>query len=240
MLKPGRILFVVLLIASVKPASAQITFPKGNSIDTVSGSLLMYFETQVIFNTHKFKVTDYSWQKISDSLDNRWLVTACFNGDCRDSLLWQGNFISDYGYNDSTCFLAFHVESHGNTGISAIKYKVYNRNNPADSGIISVRVRYINLTGIEKINTSSNAFSVYPNPVSDEIFIETPNNSHKIYTVTLYDLCGKKIDLEQKINFDNKNNCLISLKELNLSKGMYLLGITKEEQATEMHKIMIR
>jgi len=240
MIELRKAFWAIALIFTFGFTKAQLTFPNGSSIDTVSNSLLMYYETQVIFNTGNFKANDYSWQKISDSLDKRWLVTACFNGDCRDSLLWEGDFLTDYGYNDTTCFIAFHVESHGYDGTSQINYKVFNKKNPSDSGLIIVHVSYINPLSIKNIVWKTEKYLVFPNPASEIVHVESKTKGKvKDPKISLIGIEGKEYDITRSIYSSYYDKYIINIKELNLTSGIYFLNVNSEEGNSEMHKILI-
>jgi len=183
-----QLIFAYFILSSVGFASAQIKFPNGNVLNLYTANNLMYLETRIIFNTGKYKADDYRWEKISDSLHNKWFVTACFNGDCRNDLLQSGNFMSDFGLNDTTCFIAFHVETFGFNGSSVIKYKVYNKNNPSDSAHLIYNIHYTDEAAIQK---PAHAQIRIVNPVRNVISILNVNEP--IEEVILMDYQGKEV-----------------------------------------------
>lgn len=151
---------------------SQISLPQGNTLNLVTSSDYIYLETRILFTTGKYKSEDYCWNKISDSLDTRWTVSSCFNGDCKNDLLQMGCFIKDYGLNDSTCFIAFHVGSNLYEGKSVIKYSVYNKNVLTDNAELIFNITYRNTTGID-LNGTQEVLSVFPNPAAGKLEIKT-------------------------------------------------------------------
>ncbi len=213
-----------LLIAPLcNKVFAQISFPNGNVLNLNTTNGFLYLETRVFFHTGNFKSDDYAWNKISDSLDSNWLVTACFNGDCKDDLVQSGNFIKDYGLNDTTCFIAFHVETHGYNGTSVIKYKVFNKNNIADSAHLIFNITYMNATGINEL--IQNDFDFYPSPAINNLTIQTKTDLQNTDVKVLNVLGG--IQFEKTISFfGNKTQLDIS----NLIQGVYFIVIKANDK----------
>jgi len=177
--------FLILVCFGMKDLKAQITFPQGNTLNLNSRNELMYLETRILFQTGKFKASDYRWSKIYDSLDSRWFVTSCFNGDCRNDLLQSGNFVTDFGIKDTLCFIAFHVETKGISGYSKIRYRVYNTKLPSDSADLIYNITYTNPLKIEDNFIKGVIIS---NPVSNKIYLH--NLSERPQTIRLIDLQG--------------------------------------------------
>ncbi len=195
--------------------TAQLSFPNGNVLNLKTSEQYLYIETRMIFYTGKFKANDYNWDKNLDSLDSNWFVTACFNGDCKNDLLQSGTFLKDFGLNDTTCFIAFHVETHEYTGTSKIIYRVFNKNNPLDSATLYFNISYSKPSGMNDL--MGNNLNIYPNPVTNKINIETAldlqNATLKIVN-SLGEIVTKK-QLNSDTDFDVSN----------LKNGVYFLNI---------------
>lgn len=86
-------------------------------------------------------------------------------------------------------------------------------------------------------NTSfSNAdFVLYPNPASDFVQINLQNDSDKIKNVTIYDMVGKAITSATDIN---SSEAKIATSEL--SKGLYLIEITSNNNLKQTKKLIIK
>ncbi|MGZ5244262.1 MAG: T9SS type A sorting domain-containing protein [Bacteroidia bacterium] len=226
-----KLLIIFTLLFGFSEARAQISFPKSNVIDTVIHVDLAYYETQVIFHTGKYKSSDYLYKKISDSLDPNWFVTACFNGDCRNELEQGGKFLSEFGLNDTTCFIAFHVESHDINGKSRIRYKVINSKDSTDQAILDVTVTYISTTGFEQTAAEGLQVKCYPNPASQFVNIYTGIISD--FEVSIYNLQGK-ILLNQQFSSTNQ----ASINTAQLPKGMYFIQVANGRNSST-RKILI-
>lgn len=217
----NSICLLLFVVVQSKNASAQLSFPNGKELYLNTSTEMLYIETRVLFNTGKFKANDYNWEKIMDSLDSRWFVTACFNGDCKNDLLQSGTFIKDFGINDTTCFIAFHVETFEYSGSSKIIYHIYHKNNRLDSATVTYQINYLKPSGIDDL--TSHNLNVYPNPADNKISIQSgtylPNISIKIFN------CLGKLVIEQSLNR------LTDLDISNLEKGVYFLHILSSNQS---------
>jgi hypothetical protein len=205
----------ILIIAASKMLTAQLSFPNGNVLNLKTSEQYLYIETQILFNTGKFKANDYSWDKKLDSIDSKWFVTACFNGDCKNDLLQSGTFLKDFGLNDTTCFIAFHVETHEYTGTSKIIYRVFNKNNPLDSATLYFNISYSKPSGMNDL--MENNLNIYPNPVTNKINIETMLDLQNA-TLKIVNSLGEIVMKKQLISdtgFDVSN----------LKNGVYFLNI---------------
>lgn len=216
-----RVLLVVaffgLTLGNVK---AQIKFPTGNILNINSSNELMYSETRILFTTGKYKANDYHWSKQMDSLDNRWYVTVCFNGDCRNDLLQNGNFVTEFGINDTTCFIAFHVETKGFNGVSKIKYKVYNNKMPSDSAELNYTITYTNPLTTQSL--LANQIQI-PNPIAG--WIKINNLSEKPDVIILRDASGRTV--KQWTDWDNSFNT-IELPVQEIEAGYYNLWFSSK------------
>ncbi len=76
---------------------------------------------------------------------------------------------------------------------------------------------------MEEENTISNQLSVYPNPVSDKLYIRNITNGLKNAAVSIVDINGQLIKKVLNVN----ENQYIDISEL--AKGYYLLRIETAE-----------
>jgi hypothetical protein len=210
-----KTIFSLLIVINLSnTAKAQLSFPNGNTLNLISSSDYLYLETRIFFHTGMYKSDDYLWEKISDSININWSVSACFNGDCKNDLLQSGNFIKDYGLNDTTGFIAFHVEPHEYVCTSVIKYKIYNKNNNNDKADLIFNISYTKTMGINGITTSD--FLIYPNPISTSIILQSDIDLVNA-EVSILNLLGETV-LSR-----NTNNGMLDISELN--KGIYFLHV---------------
>jgi hypothetical protein len=211
-----RMLILITILIQYSKSQAQLRFPNGNVLDLRTSNNFLYLETRILFNTGEYKSSDYNWVKLSDSLDPNWFVTACFNGECRTELSPNGSFLSDYGIDDTTCFIAFHVETYDFDGKSVIKYRVYNKNNISDQSDL-----IFNITFEDKSNIDMNEASTFRvmNPVRNEIIIESKDS---LQEVLLYDNLGRLVSSWDNAVFEN-GRTRISLPPLN--GGLFVLRV---------------
>jgi hypothetical protein len=121
------------------------------------------------------------------------------------------------------------------TGVScqdSIRYTFWNSNDVNDS--VSIVVVYAasdvfsveeNTVGIDKI---------YPNPANQFVFIELSEQNIDGLTVELYNLLGSKV----RSTVVNSNR--IQLNVANLHAGIYLCTISKNGEAVETRKIVVK
>ena len=204
---------------------AQLSFPKGTELNLNTTNNFLYEETRIFFNTAKYSPNDYRWEKISDSLDKRWFVTACFNGDCKNDLLQSGSFMKDFGINDTTCFIAFHVETFDSTGVSVIKYNVYNKYDSSDKANLIFNISDSNFVEVNSMNFAhvikNNSISIFPNPASSTLTIQSGIDLGDS-DINLFNQLGEKVFV--KI-IDN-----LTINISNISKGIYFLQVKHENK----------
>lgn len=217
-LYPKRVYLILFLLFEFNGLYAQLIFPKGNQLNLVTNVSFMYEETVIKFHTGKYKVSDYKWMKVSDSIDTRWWVSSCFNGDCKGDLPFNGDFIMDFGYNDTTGFIAFHINTKDSSGTSKIAYSVQNKSDITDVATLFFTITYSYMNGI--IHTPIPHFKVYPNPVSDYFILDNPEEL-KIQDILVYDMMGR----EQKVELDFSKSNQIAINTQSLKSGVWFLSI---------------
>lgn len=213
-----NILLCFLAWLTLQPLQAQIRLPDGNTLHLVSGSNLLYLETRILFTTGKYKADDYRWVKISDSLDQRWSVSACFNGDCRNDLVPSGQFIKDFGLNDTTCFIAFHVETMNFEGTSRIQYKVINIHDSTDQALLTFNITYKKSLGITAPGDQS-MLSICPNPFSTSLQLHNLSTANEPVVVSVLSADGRTLG-----SFSlSENECAVPVDAYMQTPGVYLL-----------------
>jgi Secretion system C-terminal sorting domain len=213
---------LLISISLYNTANAQLSFPNGDTLNLFTTSNYLYYETRILFHTGSFKSTDYAWDKISDSLDTNWFITACFNGDCKNDLLQNGTFIKDFGLNDTTCFMAFHIQTHDINGTSSIKYRVYNTHNMFDAANLVFNITYHNTTAIKEI--VRNAFSINSNFENNTITLLS-NSDILSSELRIVNLLGV-IQFEKTIDFNAKKS------EIDISalpQGIYFIQLQNDQ-----------
>ena len=193
-------LFIFLSICSLS-LEAQLSFPNGRSLNLHTGLDYVYLETQIPFRTGQFKISDYSYTKIYDSVPTEWTVTACFNGYCRNELEKNGEFVS-LGI-DTSGFIAFHVASAGINGHTTVKYLVYNHKSPGDADTLSFLITYTKgLTGIIEAKNKAVPFGIYPNPAANLLKLVFPENVTLKNQLQVFFYDGKDVSSEVQLSAD--------------------------------------
>jgi hypothetical protein len=172
---------------------AQMSFPNGKTLNLVTDNGFLYMETRLLFTIGKRKAEDYRWEKISDSSDSRWELSSCFNGECWNGLPDSGNFIGDYGLSDSTCFIAFHVETHEYDGKAVIKYRVTNRFDPSETADLTFSVTYTGPSGINSAAGREGQVVLFPNPASSAFSVKLYNEMKPAVPISIFSLSGQYV-----------------------------------------------
>lgn len=127
-----------------------------------------------------------------------------------------------------------HVYSstNGSSCVDSIRYTFYNGSDIADS--ISIVIKY-EASATFDVEENDLAFdNIYPNPVSQILFIELADQNTRGLTVDLYNLLGSKIR-----SVDVTSN-RIELNVADLHAGIYMCTISKNGTAIETRKIVVR
>jgi hypothetical protein len=210
------LIVLILSFSSVQLSIAQLRFPNGTVLNLNTSINFLYFETEILFYTEPMTVDNYKWEKISDSVDTRWLIGSCFNGDCWNGLPAEGTFIKSFGINDTTGFIRFHVETYDTNGKSVIKYRVFNKNNPAEQAELTFNITFQKELGINDYKSKYQHISIFQNSSDQTISIHF-NQTEKINNCRIIDINGKIIrDIREM-----SNDILIN----NIPKGIYIIEL---------------
>lgn len=198
-------------------ANAQIVFTDSNSRVYTTALELTYDENKIGFSTGRFRSVDYRFEKLSDSLCSDWIVTACFNAECRNELLDSGRFLDDYNPDTANCFIAFHMFSLGKEGRTKIQYRVINTKDSNDHALMRWDVVYHNPLSLRAAEKP--AFSVYPNPATDSWTLNG-TEPEGVKHLQLLDACGQNVPMVFTLI-----NGQIHMDASALSAGIYILRI---------------
>lgn len=89
------------------------------------------------------------------------------------------------------------------------------------------------LTAVSTLKNNDHLFSIYPNPGSDQFYINFKNESSKFAELRIYDLYGRLVD-QLKIEQTNQ-----SLNLSLLPTGIYLLKLSTEEVYSEIKLVKL-
>ena len=220
---PKKFILILLFLPVFFISRAQLSFPNGTVLNLNTNINFLYFETEILFHTGKILVSEYDWEKVSDSIDTRWLIGSCFNGDCWNGLPAKGSFVTYYGINDTTGFIRFHVETYDTNGKSVIRYNVVNRNNIADQAVLTFNIVFEKALSIAKRNNTDQAITIYKNTDGNNAKIHF-NLSESIIEGRIIDLKGHTIRYYESPKSDLYVEALTSglyIVELKSAKGIY-------------------
>ena len=147
----------------------------------------------------------------------------------------NGQIIDIVGFsilNDSMIYVSILLDKFVTDSICAIQFR-YNGTNSYFFTFTSLIIVNTNIK--ERVNGVDNQFRLYPNPVSDKLYIETIQS---IKSFTIIDIKGKQMgidknDIEQ---FDNQYS--IPTGKIGLQKGIYFIRL-ESDSGYEYQKFII-
>jgi len=210
------VIISLLSFSTIFVSNAQLRFPNGKVMDLYTHVNSLYFETEIRFYTGSLSVDNYNWEKISDSIDTRWLIGSCFNGDCWNGLPSNGGFIKSFGINDTTGFIRFHIDTYDTNGKSVIKYRVVNKNDPSDQAELTFTIIFEKELGIETDQSHFQPISVFKNTANNSIRIQF-NGSGQLLSCRI-------IDIKGNIVFETDKPGKVFMID-NLAKGVYIVEL---------------
>ncbi len=93
---------------------------------------------------------------------------------------------------------------------------------------------YVLGTSIDEFEAlGSSDFSVYPNPVNDELFVEVKGSNSELYEIMCFDLTGR---LLYKENFDG--NAKMEINTSGWNQGTYMIKIVADGNVVANKKVM--
>ncbi len=169
------------------------------------------------------------WKKVSESVPTLWEANVCDNAFCNTSLVDSGTMNpvmpKEYG------LLLLHITPHTNYGTAIVRYAVWDIANPTLKDTLTYILNVNATTGIAATE-NKNAFSIFPNPVKDNINIISKLPTGFQFLIT--DVSGKEI--EKGVSKTNS----ISVSTENLSNGIYNISIFTENKIITTKKFLIQ
>ncbi len=90
--------------------------------------------------------------------------------------------------------------------------------------------------GIEE-NNSGGYFSVYPNPTTDELFVDFDAKLAQDFAITLYDVIGKTIYTSDATAIVGMNHQRINLSDV--KPGVYFINVVSNSQ-NHTEKVIVK
>jgi hypothetical protein len=210
---------VVLTLLTGVSIAQSMSFPNGKVLNLTTNKSTLYFETDMRFHTQNSVSTDYKWMVIFDSIDSRWELSACNNGNCEIGIPNTGTFIKDFGENDTTVFMRYHVATNAFTGASKIGVKVYHKTNSLIADTVWFNINYTNMTGLTEANAVKIDYAINNNT------LQVQNSGVK--SIHIYNLIG------QCIAKSNTNSIQMPEK-----RGLYMLTVTFDNNTQSTQKLV--
>ncbi len=113
------------------------------------------------------------------------------------------------------------------------------RNNSYGTWIAQIITGEANVTGIASVQQDASTSMLYPNPATDMFALEFENNKIGQVSIDLYDATGHLVrNLFNDYLRESKNR--ISFNRLMLSRGMYLVRITRDGEIIANEKLLMQ
>jgi extracellular elastinolytic metalloproteinase len=91
---------------------------------------------------------------------------------------------------------------------------------------------FVDCAALSVFDNTKTLFSIYPNPVSSEVFIKTNKNAGKA-AISIFDIHGKQL-LETEMDLDSQS----SIDTGNLAQGVYVITIKLEDGSSHSQKLI--
>lgn len=224
--KIGLAVFVFLLAANLGFSQNYSITPDDTIIGTVPFNDIYHFTIEQ--NNETSDTLYFSWQKIIVEHPPEWEAFLCDNATCfadfPDSGTMSPTYPDEYG------FLSVGINPGSSEGEAFVRYEVWEASTPEQIDTLTWIINAVTNTEID--NLQKNTLCVFPNPASNEIFLQT--NIEEGFYWELTDLTGKKI----LRGFSKKRNSNIAVNTIN--EGVYFISVAKESGILSTQKIIIQ
>ncbi len=226
------ILFCFICFAAIfaNESMAQFSFSPSNLLSvSLPRNSLKYDSIHISNNSNDTLLL--SWNLLQyDSIGGTY-IDFCSSGDCWLGVPAIGNFSpilpGSFGW------AGVHFWTGNQLGSNCtVKIFVYQKFHPENGDTLTYFLQTSNTSIIEDF--SENQFSIYPNPVSDKLFINYETNDTEIFTINIMDLSGKIL---KSVKSD------LALTEIplqNIENGIYFLNIRTKHNSIARKIIVSR
>lgn len=180
------------------------------------------------FNTTSDSI-QLQWTKVSESVPVGWEASVCDNFTCNTSLVDDGTMLpvlpGEYG------LLLIHITAHLNYGTAVIQYAIWDQNYPAAIDTLTY-ILHVNAPSSVGQVTLNEDYQLYPNPVSDALFIKS--NQQPPFTYIIFNSQGKR--MITKTSISDTDQLLTS----DYPNGKYLVTIIDKNKKVSTKTILIQ
>jgi len=128
------------------------------------------------------------WQKVSESVPANWEASVCDNQMCQTTLVDSGTMNpvlrSEYG------LILLHITPHVNYGTCIVRYAVWDIASPSVKDTLTYILSMKETSEVRKVE-NKNEFSVFPNPVKNNLQIFSDPQQGSWFLIT--DILGKTV-----------------------------------------------
>ncbi|HET6243218.1 MAG: T9SS type A sorting domain-containing protein [Bacteroidetes bacterium] len=203
------------------------TVSPSNSLDIVL-NIDEYSGRQISFVNNLNKTINLEWQLISNNLIAGWDYSLCDYGTCYAGVPNSG--VMDPIVPGDSGFVKMNITPLDIEGSGVLKLIVFETGTTTNPDTLVFNYNTFSTNGITDGPSEFATISVFPNPVSEIIFIKNiPSPS----TINLMDVTGKTI---QKIV---SNSTIENIKVDYLSDGLYFISIENSISQKQIHKIIV-
>ncbi len=208
------ILTLAAFLAANDLSFAQTFVNIPNDTITIQGMMGNY-ETLNIqqLNTSSDTIT-LKWEKVSESVPPAWDASVCDNKICYTTLVDSG-MMNPIIPGDAGGFLRMSIIPQINYGTATIRYAVWDIDNPALKDTLTYILTVL-VSGLNEVE-NKNAFSLFPNPATNQISILSSLETG--FTYSIIDIAGKEVYAGMA------DTNLTSLSIESMSNGIYFFLI---------------
>jgi hypothetical protein len=211
-------IIIIMLIGCVAAnvSKAQYSFsPSKTLIKNQTFNNLTYDSIHIANNSSD--TLHLSWQKIQfDSIGGTY-VDFCASGECYLGIPVSGSFppIKPGGFG----YAGVHLWTGSQPSNCIARIWVYKAGDIAHGDTLTYILHAIPGSGTEIIKDNELTFSLYPNPASEKIYIQTNINNGKDIKISIYNILG------EVIYSNSASNTSFNIPLDNISKGIYFLQL---------------
>jgi hypothetical protein len=152
-----------------------------------------------------------TWKTLTEENNHYFTIERAINGTSFSTI----GKINGFGNSNTPITYSF-KDSNPNKGINYYRLVQYDINGESTA----YAPVYLNFN---EMAPSSEAFSIYPNPVKDKVFIRLKLDTRQVLNMTIYDLKGQEL---RSVNFKNEEQTDEDVSDL--KQGVYLLRVTEK------------
>lgn len=159
------------------------------------------------------KVKLYVKQMLSGSS-----ATYCWNVNCYDISSLNPDAASTINAADTAKEFHCDFDPKGNYGTTEFMFTFFNKSNPNDSATVTINYEINEPTGIKSFEELAKSINTYPNPVNNLLYINYNFKAENKYTISIYDIVGKRL-IDKELNI---NQNISSLEISDFKSGIYI------------------